>query len=65
MHDIGLPTVGYVRKSIKDAAEDLGASERNTRKARDRLVAQGWLERIPTPGQQKARYKIAFPPTRH
>jgi hypothetical protein len=63
MHKRMLTTHGYVALSAKDMADELGITERGAQKARDRLMAAGWIEQVPFRGQRKARYRTTFPPS--
>jgi hypothetical protein len=63
MHKRRLVTDGFVTLSAKDMADELGITQRGAQKARDRLVAGGWIEHVPF-RLKKARYRIAFPPSR-
>jgi hypothetical protein len=63
MHKRQLVTDGYVALSAKDIADELRVTERGAQKARDRLMASGWIEQVPFRGQKKAHYRITFPPS--
>jgi hypothetical protein len=63
MHKRRLTTDGYVALSVKEMADELSVTERGAEKARDQLVATGWLEQVPFRGQKKAHYKITLPPS--
>jgi DNA-binding MarR family transcriptional regulator len=63
MHKRRLTIDGYVALSAKDIADELGITDRGAQKARDQLVAEGWLEQVPFRGQKKAHYRITFPPS--
>jgi hypothetical protein len=58
--DYQLKLNGYAELSAWEAAETLGVSERTLFRARDLLVAAGWLRRVPDTGQRTACYELTL-----